>query len=74
MEKSVQKCLELAKEESEWLTYCSKIENSLKYVLNFIQNSPELLPVACRDLSYSLTRIYIGIQLYISITIYYVYY
>lgn len=60
LEKSMQLSLELAKKEPEWLAYCAKVENSLKYILHFVEKFPELLPIACRDLSYSLARTYIG--------------
>lgn len=60
LQQSVHSCLELGKQTTDMSNSCSKVENSLKYILNFVQDFPQLLPVACRDLSYSLARTYIG--------------
>lgn len=39
---------------------CSKVENALEDIGNFVQNHPHLLVVAARDISYSIARTYIG--------------
>lgn len=59
-ERSVHSCLSLGKENIALENSCIKIKNSLQYILKFVHDSPELLPIACRDLSYSLARTYIG--------------
>lgn len=60
LKKSISLCLEAGKKESTLQESCTKIENSINYILYFIKNYPELLNIAARDISYSIASTHIG--------------
>lgn len=59
-EKSVKLCLEAGKEIGELKESCQKVDKSLVQILQFVKQSMEFLPIAARDIAYSIARTYIG--------------
>lgn len=57
---SAKACVSSGKSVPSLHASCSKVEKALEDIGNFVQNHPDLLVVAARDLSYSIARTYIG--------------
>lgn len=60
LEKSIRLSLEVGKEIEELKETCQKVDKSLIQILQFVKHSMELLPIAARDIAYSIARTYIG--------------
>ncbi|XP_054721904.1 acyl-CoA dehydrogenase family member 11-like isoform X2 [Uloborus diversus] len=59
LHRSIASCIENAQNRDLCIS-CANVNKSIKYILDFVQTFPEQLNVACRDLSYSIAKTYIG--------------
>ncbi|KAG8201368.1 hypothetical protein JTE90_016844 [Oedothorax gibbosus] len=62
-EKSVKLSLEAGKDMDVLKETCQKVDKSLIQILQFVKESMEFLPIAARDIAYSIARTYIGAAL-----------
>ncbi|GIY14029.1 acyl-CoA dehydrogenase family member 11 [Caerostris extrusa] len=60
LEKNIALCLENGMQVGSLQDSCMKVGKSIKYIMKFIKEHPDLLHISARDVSYSIARTYIG--------------